>query len=168
MNTDKKMVAVSRAVWEAHRELILKAGNELPISVFCKVCDQMKDDFAKKHGIPFGFQSNGRYEVYIQDVLKAGGEVSEEDLKSVKWSDIQFDWYEFDVLVKACAKVGNIVQDEGKINRDKALAWWNGLTVAKQTCLIEKHVKDSFDKGAMLSGRMNSYMALHIQEQEGA
>ena len=73
------MTAVNRATWTDHRNAIEKAGKELPLMKFAKVCDQMKDDFAKLHGICNCGMSNGRYEVHIQDVLKADGEVSEED-----------------------------------------------------------------------------------------
>lgn len=161
------MKAVSRKVWEAFWNHLHSLGTSMRFNEYCKVCDQIKADFQKEHDIPFGFMSNGRYAVYANDVLKAGGEVSEEDLKTIVWGDIRYDWYEFNPLIDACAKVGNIVEDVEKKKREKALNWWNELSQIEQHTFIEKHVTDYFDKSSALSGNVSSFLALHIMLKEG-
>ena len=169
METDNKMVAVSRAVWEAFWEELHEQGKKLSLLEFCHTCDKMKDDFAKEHNIPWGFMDNGRYVSYLQKVIKAGGHVNKEDLLSVTWKDIQFDWYEFGVLVKACACVGNIVEDVEKKKREQAKAWWLTLTEGQRISLFDKYVKDPMERYLSTSTlNLSSYKILEIQEKEGA
>lgn len=165
--TENKFVAVSREAWESFWNELRIKGKSMSLNEYCVVCDNMKDEFTAEHGIKDCGMSNGRYCVHIQDVLKAGGEVADEDLKSVTFDEIRYDWHEFKILIDACAKVGNVVEDIEKKKRDNALAWWKTLAVENQLSLIEKYIGDYFDKVSAITGNMNGWQALDIMEKEG-
>lgn len=162
------MKAVSRATWGAFWKGLKDLGMKMPLNEYSIVCDQMKKDFVEEHGIQDCGMSNGRYVVHMQDVLKANGEVSKEDLLSVNFDEIRFDHYEFNRLVEACKEAGNDVQDLEMLQRKEAVKWWNSLSYTEQDILIGKHIAmEGYYNALARAGNISSYKILEIQQAEG-